>query len=160
MAMEIIRVIANAHEDSITSIAYNRVKREIYTAAEGDKAIKVFQQILAMMSCCCTHVHCNALIFCFVTVSFALAQPLPHCHVLALSSAGVHVQLSPISYACTGMGPENGPAAANTECPQGHGHKPGLRIKCQAAILRFNRWLHWCLDRQRKPVAGKLLWLL
>lgn len=44
MAMEVVQVIANAHEDSITSIAYNRVKREVFSAAEGDKAIKVSRQ--------------------------------------------------------------------------------------------------------------------
>lgn len=40
MAMHIIQTICNAHEDSITSIAYNRLKREVFTAADGDKAIK------------------------------------------------------------------------------------------------------------------------
>ena len=41
MAMEVIQVIGGAHEDSIVSLAYNRVKREVYSVAEGDKAIKV-----------------------------------------------------------------------------------------------------------------------
>ncbi|WIA17403.1 hypothetical protein OEZ85_014259 [Tetradesmus obliquus] len=42
MAMEIIQVINAAHEDSLAAIAFNRIKREVYTAAEGDRAIKVW----------------------------------------------------------------------------------------------------------------------
>ncbi|KAF6254405.1 WD40-repeat-containing domain protein [Scenedesmus sp. NREL 46B-D3] len=42
MAMEIIQVINGAHEDDIAAIAFNRAKREVYTAAEGDRAIKVW----------------------------------------------------------------------------------------------------------------------
>jgi len=39
--MEIIQVINAVHEDSIAGMAYNRVKKEIYTCADGDRAIKV-----------------------------------------------------------------------------------------------------------------------
>eukprot|EP00775_Hariotina_reticulata_P004041 gene4041-4288_t len=42
MAMEIIQVINAVHEDSIAGLAYNRVKKEIYTCADGDRAIKVW----------------------------------------------------------------------------------------------------------------------
>lgn len=41
MAMEIVKVIEEAHESSITAIAYNKVRKEIYSSADGDKVIKV-----------------------------------------------------------------------------------------------------------------------
>jgi hypothetical protein len=46
--MEIIQVINGAHEDSLAAIAFNRVKREVYTAAEGDRAIKVRPAVLLL----------------------------------------------------------------------------------------------------------------
>ncbi len=47
MAMEIIQTLPNVHEDAVACIAYNRIKREVYTAAEGDRAIKVRQCLAA-----------------------------------------------------------------------------------------------------------------
>lgn len=41
MAMEVIQTINGAHEDALAGIAYNPVNKQIYTCAEGDKAIKV-----------------------------------------------------------------------------------------------------------------------
>jgi len=40
--MEVVRVIDEAHESEIVSLAYNRIRREIYSAADGDKVIKVW----------------------------------------------------------------------------------------------------------------------
>lgn len=51
MAMEIIQVISAAHEDSLAAIAFNRIKREVYTAAEGDRAIKVCDASLMLRPC-------------------------------------------------------------------------------------------------------------
>lgn len=42
MAMEILRVLENAHDNNIACIAYNRVKHEILSVADGDKQIKVW----------------------------------------------------------------------------------------------------------------------
>lgn len=39
--MVVTRVIEEAHEGEIVSIAYNSARREIYSAADGDKVIKV-----------------------------------------------------------------------------------------------------------------------
>jgi hypothetical protein len=39
--MQIVQVINNAHEDSIVAIAYDGQRKEIYTASEGDRVIKV-----------------------------------------------------------------------------------------------------------------------
>ncbi len=39
-AMEVVRVIEEAHEGAIVSLAYNKARREIYSAADGDKTIK------------------------------------------------------------------------------------------------------------------------
>jgi hypothetical protein len=47
MAMEVKQVISGAHEDSIIGLAYNRLKREIYSVAEGDKAIKVLAELIS-----------------------------------------------------------------------------------------------------------------
>jgi hypothetical protein len=41
MAMEVVQLIAGAHDDALAGIAFNAVNRQIYTCAEGDKAIKV-----------------------------------------------------------------------------------------------------------------------
>lgn len=41
MAMEVVQTINSAHEDALAGIAYNPVNKQIYTCAEGDKAIKV-----------------------------------------------------------------------------------------------------------------------
>ena len=43
-AMEITKIIGEAHEGAIVALAYNRIRREIYSAADGDKVIKVRQQ--------------------------------------------------------------------------------------------------------------------
>ena len=40
-AMEIVKVIGEAHEGAIVALAYNKIRREIYSAADGDKVIKV-----------------------------------------------------------------------------------------------------------------------
>ena len=40
-AMEIVKVIGEAHEGAIVALAYNKNRREIYSAADGDKVIKV-----------------------------------------------------------------------------------------------------------------------
>jgi hypothetical protein len=59
MALEVVTEIANVHEDSVCSIAYDRAKRTVYTVAEGDKAIKV----RAFMRCCMfaqTYCRCHA----------------------------------------------------------------------------------------------------
>lgn len=42
MAMEVVKVIEEAHESEIVSLAYNRVRKEIYSCADGDKVIKVW----------------------------------------------------------------------------------------------------------------------
>jgi hypothetical protein len=39
--MQIVQVINNAHEDSVVAIAYDSQRKEIYTASEGDRLIKV-----------------------------------------------------------------------------------------------------------------------
>lgn len=39
--MEVIKVIEEAHESQITSLAYNKIRKEIYSSADGDKVIKV-----------------------------------------------------------------------------------------------------------------------
>jgi hypothetical protein len=41
MAMEIVRVVEQAHESEIVSLAYNRARKEIYSCADGDRTIKV-----------------------------------------------------------------------------------------------------------------------
>lgn len=41
MAMEVIQIIPAAHEDALAGIAYNPINKQVYTCAEGDKAIKV-----------------------------------------------------------------------------------------------------------------------
>lgn len=41
MAMEVIQTIPAAHEDALAGIAYNPINKQVYTCAEGDKAIKV-----------------------------------------------------------------------------------------------------------------------
>lgn len=40
-AMEVVKVISEAHEAAIVSLAYNKTRKEIYSAADGDKVIKV-----------------------------------------------------------------------------------------------------------------------
>jgi hypothetical protein len=37
----VVRVINEAHEGAIVSLAYNKLRREIYSSADGDKVIKV-----------------------------------------------------------------------------------------------------------------------
>jgi hypothetical protein len=39
--MEVIQQISNVHEDKLAGVAYNHVKKQLYTCAEGDMAIKV-----------------------------------------------------------------------------------------------------------------------
>ncbi|KAF5833397.1 WD40-repeat-containing domain protein, partial [Dunaliella salina] len=39
---EVVKVIEEAHESEIVSLAYNRVRKEIYSCADGDKVIKVW----------------------------------------------------------------------------------------------------------------------
>jgi hypothetical protein len=39
--MEVCRVIEEAHEGEIVSLTYNRARKEVYSAADGDKIIKV-----------------------------------------------------------------------------------------------------------------------
>ena len=39
--MEVVKVISEAHEGAIVSLAYNKTRREIYSSADGDKIIKV-----------------------------------------------------------------------------------------------------------------------
>ena len=46
--MEVFRVIEEAHESDIISIAYNKARREIFTSAEGDKVIKVRLAIVSV----------------------------------------------------------------------------------------------------------------
>jgi hypothetical protein len=41
MAMEIIKVVPEAHDSPISSIAYNKTLKELYSSADGDKVIKV-----------------------------------------------------------------------------------------------------------------------
>lgn len=41
MAMEVVRVIEEAHESEIVGLTYNRARKEIYSCADGDKTIKV-----------------------------------------------------------------------------------------------------------------------
>jgi hypothetical protein len=41
MAMEVILTVNGAHEDALAGIAYNPINKQVYTCAEGDKAIKV-----------------------------------------------------------------------------------------------------------------------
>lgn len=41
MAMEVIQTVNGAHEDALAGIAYNPINKQVYTCAEGDKAIKV-----------------------------------------------------------------------------------------------------------------------
>lgn len=36
-----VKVISDAHEGPIVSLAYNKLRREIYSSADGDKTIKV-----------------------------------------------------------------------------------------------------------------------
>jgi hypothetical protein len=43
-AMEVVRVIDEAHEGPIVSLAYNKARREIYSVADGDRLIKVCKQ--------------------------------------------------------------------------------------------------------------------
>lgn len=40
-AQEVVKVIEEAHESEIVCLAYNRVRKEIYSCADGDKVIKV-----------------------------------------------------------------------------------------------------------------------
>ncbi len=40
-AMEVVKVIEEAHEGTIVSLAFNKSRREIFSAADGDKVIKV-----------------------------------------------------------------------------------------------------------------------
>lgn len=48
MAYEVIKEVPNVHEDAVCSIAFDRAKRAVYTAAEGDKGIKVGHMGLVM----------------------------------------------------------------------------------------------------------------
>lgn len=41
MAMEVMRSMEEAHEAPISSVAYNRVLKELYSSADGDKVIRV-----------------------------------------------------------------------------------------------------------------------
>lgn len=50
MAMEIVKVIEEAHESTITSIAFNKIRKEIYSSADGDKVIKVSDVKKTMLS--------------------------------------------------------------------------------------------------------------
>ncbi len=38
--MEIVKVIEEAHEGEIVSLAYNKARKEIFSSAEGEKVIK------------------------------------------------------------------------------------------------------------------------
>lgn len=40
-AMVVAKVVEEAHEGEIVSLAYNKTRKEIYSAADGDKVIKV-----------------------------------------------------------------------------------------------------------------------
>jgi len=40
--MEIVKVVEEVHEGDVTCIAYNKYRKEIYTSADGDKNIKVW----------------------------------------------------------------------------------------------------------------------
>ncbi|GMH37514.1 hypothetical protein BSKO_05387 [Bryopsis sp. KO-2023] len=42
MAMEVVHVIGTNHDEEIMAVAYNRMRKEIYSAAQGDKDIKVW----------------------------------------------------------------------------------------------------------------------
>ena len=53
MAMEIQKVVEEVHEGEITSIAYNKFRKEIYTSADGDKLIKVYRFRRGRWSGCC-----------------------------------------------------------------------------------------------------------
>lgn len=44
--MVLSKVIEEAHEDEIVCLAYNQLRKEIYSAADGDKVIKVRMCIL------------------------------------------------------------------------------------------------------------------
>lgn len=46
MAFKLVKRIKNPHEDVISAIAFDPVKRVAYTAAEGDKTIKVMMKLL------------------------------------------------------------------------------------------------------------------
>ncbi|GAX81669.1 hypothetical protein CEUSTIGMA_g9097.t1 [Chlamydomonas eustigma] len=48
-AMEVVRVIEEAHEGPIVSLAYNKARREIYSAADGDKLIKAWDSRTGML---------------------------------------------------------------------------------------------------------------
>jgi hypothetical protein len=41
MALGLVKEIRAIHEDACVSIAFDCAKRAVYTAAEGDKAVKV-----------------------------------------------------------------------------------------------------------------------
>lgn len=41
MAMEVIKVIDTGREVPTSCIAYNKLKREVFTATEGERVIKV-----------------------------------------------------------------------------------------------------------------------
>ena len=48
---QVVKVITEAHEGEIVSLAYNKTRREIFSAADGDKVIKVgrgFSQFCCM----------------------------------------------------------------------------------------------------------------
>jgi hypothetical protein len=54
MAMEVIQTINGAHEDALAGIAYNPINKQVYTCAEGDKAIKVSSQHRPCVPCLAT----------------------------------------------------------------------------------------------------------
>lgn len=41
MAMEAMHVIQTNHDEEIMALAFNRMRKEIYSAAQGEKDIKV-----------------------------------------------------------------------------------------------------------------------
>ncbi len=40
MAMAVLRVMENVHEEPVVCVSYDRVRKEIYSVAEGDRIIK------------------------------------------------------------------------------------------------------------------------
>lgn len=84
------RVIEETHEGEVVSIAYNKQRREIYTAADGDKIIKVR----------CTNVYTNRFSFEFMFMTCVHTRVrkekcLAGCHFLALALLLEILQLRP-----------------------------------------------------------------
>jgi hypothetical protein len=157
MAFEIFKEIAGVHEDVVCCITYDRAKKTVYTAAEGDKAVKVGFLWCSLVLCtqidskqaskhkggsdggdgghtpasrCGSDLHCG---------DAASATP----------TRAPHAPATP-----TGMGPQVRSAAAHAGSAPWHGDICGVRFRRTPLVLCLHRRRDRRVGRQGDAAAG------